>query len=147
MPVEGLKGKGLMCKGWGISLRIEIECKDTTILRSVVGLRGIACLFLSIKAITWDYFVRNKNTAHCAYKNKKKSRTILCFLPSRSASRSQRLSLATLGDFLFSRSLYSCRRSYVRHSLSNLHSGASSPPLSPRSHELRGGPFVISTLH
>ena len=44
--------KGLMCKGWVISLRIEIECKDTTILRSVVGLRGIACLFLSIKAIT-----------------------------------------------------------------------------------------------
>ena len=36
-------------------LLTERECKDTTIPRSVVGLRGIACLFLSIKAITWDY--------------------------------------------------------------------------------------------
>ena len=36
-------------------LLTERECKDTTIPRSTVGLRGIACLFLSIKAITWDY--------------------------------------------------------------------------------------------
>ena len=82
MPLEGLKVLGFRCKGWVISLRIEIECKDTIIPRSVVGLRGIACLFLSIKAITWDYFVRNKNTAHCAYKNKKKSRIIFCFCPN-----------------------------------------------------------------
>ena len=39
----------------------EIEYKDTTNPHSTVGLCGIACLFLSINVIAWDYYTKKWN--------------------------------------------------------------------------------------
>ena len=65
----------------------------------------------------------------------------LVHMPLASASKHCLRQRDVLRNLLFSRSLNSCCRSYVRRSLSNLHSGASSSPLSPKITDILGTPL------